>query len=159
WALVRAGGGAIVYAIVMPALNMTPAAWIEGGFQVVFAAGIIVLLYQGIYIRRRILIGVIAVVFAWIGVTATEVVTAVSAGSSSGQIQRWALQDRAFTDEKDGVRLDLPDGWVMLATTNPIVSVPDAKMVATHQRSGCFAALIVVPVAGGEASLDDYLDV
>lgn len=78
WAIIRAVLGAIFFGIAVPAMSKTPALWIEGAFQLLFCGGIVTLLLESLYFRRQFLVGVLAVVFAWVGIAATEIVSLLS---------------------------------------------------------------------------------
>ncbi|MBK8811115.1 MAG: hypothetical protein IPN69_10340 [Acidobacteria bacterium] len=65
---------------------------------------------------------------------------------ANSQIEKYKLEGRDFKDKTTGASVSLPDGWVMIAPSNPIVSTPMARMIAMDDRGERLAMLEVVPV-------------
>jgi hypothetical protein len=158
WGLVRAILGGVVYGVLTPLGAMTPYALILGFFQLVFAAGIAALLAGEAPSKKRVAAGVVAVLLAWSGVITTEFVTGLVQGMNQRRdLAKYEVPGAGFEDTVIGVSVKLPPGWSLLNKENPIVSLPDAEMVAVHNDAGCFAALMVEPASVALDSLDDYL--
>jgi hypothetical protein len=73
-------------------------------------------------------------------------------------IRGWSTPDRRFTDDAQGLTLQLPAGWVILKPGNPVISVPGARVTLAAPRSGGFGFLVTEPAPKGVATADQYLD-
>jgi hypothetical protein len=72
-------------------------------------------------------------------------------------IAEWSAPEREFSDPAAGLRLKVPEGWVVLKPGNPLIDHQDAKLVLGHGDLGAVAA-ILQPQGEGYFSLDNYLD-
>ena len=74
-------------------------------------------------------------------------------------IRAYALPDRSYADELLGLRLDLPEGWIVLRPDSPFFHAPDAKLRLAHPRLRAFGRLHVQAQARGrgDRSLDATL--
>ena len=172
WGLARAvlGGGFFLLGALVSAMSSnlpspgmsefsvtTVVGWIEVVFQLMFCAGIAALLWGDWPSKRRVGIGVAAVLVAWSGIITTSVVAGFVGGFvEQAQLAKYSIASATFEDNRLGVSARLPDGWVQLMKEK-IAPVRDAAMIAVHSRSGCFATLLVEPDLIGGAALDDYL--
>jgi hypothetical protein len=72
-------------------------------------------------------------------------------------IAEWTASEREFSDPAVGLRIKVPEGWVILKAGNPLMSHEDAKVVFGQTSLGAVAA-ILQPKGEGYLSLDNYLD-
>ena len=162
FAMIRAAAGLTL--MVIAALNLqTPSSWVAAVFQIVFLAGMVALLYGTTPSRERIVAGVITVVFAWLGAAGGALVDVYFAPPR--EIPERAAVDKMLKlpggmqidDERDGYKLSLPHGWVLLQDNVARVAAPGATMAASNSEAGCFIALQVEALPSQEFSLDQYL--
>jgi GYF domain 2 len=73
-------------------------------------------------------------------------------------IRSFAQPDRSFADDALGLRVDLPDGWVVLRPDSPFFHAPTAKLRVAHPRLGAFGRLSAQVGPRGSHTLDDALD-
>jgi hypothetical protein len=73
-------------------------------------------------------------------------------------IRSFGTPERSFSDEGLGLRLDLPDGWIVLRPDNPLFHAPDARLRLAHPGQGSFGRLFAEPNPRGSSSLDEMLD-
>jgi hypothetical protein len=119
------------------------------------------LLYGDWPSKRRVAVGVAAVLVAWSGIITSQAVTGFMAGLKQRrefQQMTTAGPGSVFEDTKLGLNLRLPDGWSILSKENALVEIPEATFVAVHEESGCIAALLVEPRIIEPGSLDEYLN-
>jgi hypothetical protein len=162
WGLARAVLGGAYFLVTFSAQAFTTSttimSWIEVVFQLIFCAGIAALLWGDWPSKLRVGVGIGAVLLAWSGIITTEAVTVIVQGVQEQRaFEKYAVEGAVFEDKKLGVCARLPEGWALLTDNNPIVSLPDAKMVVVHKNSGCLAALLVERDPVGSSSSDDYL--
>ena len=69
-----------------------------------------------------------------------------------------ALPDRRFVDAGFGLRLDLPDGWVLLKPDSGLFVAPRARALFAQASLGAFGALSVEAVPPGVMTLDAFID-
>ena len=55
---------------------------------------------------------------------------------AEASIRSFGMPDRRFADEGLGLRLDVPEGWIVLRPDNPLFHAPDARSCASPTR-GC----------------------
>jgi hypothetical protein len=72
-------------------------------------------------------------------------------------IAEWAAPEREYADESAGLRVKLPDDWVILKPGNPLVESASSK-VGLGQRSVGALAVIYEDSVTPFISVDDYLD-
>jgi hypothetical protein len=72
-------------------------------------------------------------------------------------IAEWTAPEREFSDPAAGLRLKVPEGWVVLKPDNPLMNHPGAKIALGHAGVGAVAA-ILQPEGEAYISLDNYLD-
>jgi hypothetical protein len=77
---------------------------------------------------------------------------------AEGEIRTFGLPDRRFADDLLGLRVDVPDGWIVLRPDSPFFHAPTAKLRLAHPRLGAFARLQAQVRARGSRSLDEVLD-
>jgi hypothetical protein len=77
---------------------------------------------------------------------------------AESEIRSFALPDRRFADDLLGLRLDLPEGWIVLRADSPFFHAPTAKVRLAHPRLGIFGRLQSQIRSGGNHSLDAALD-
>jgi hypothetical protein len=159
WALLRAMGCVVIFALVIPYTDQVEASWTTSILQVGFAIGLMILLLGERTAGWRVAIGIAVVMLSFIGVVGVVVVRTLKTASASfgKEFQGYMSSDRAFVDDKEGVRLDLPVGWVLLGRSNPLVSAMHAKAVAYHPQSGSYAAVFIEPTTAHSYDLDSYL--
>jgi hypothetical protein len=158
WGLGRAAIGGAFLLISGIASGPSLAQGISLGFQVLMCAGLVALLTGESPSRIRVGAGVAAVLIAWSGIITTESLAGFKrAVNEQREFAGYTIPAADFTDDKLGVSVTLPQGWALLAEDNPYVRLPDAAMIAVHDRSGCIAALLVEPDLVQTESVDGYL--
>ena len=173
WGVARAvlGGGFLVFTTIAVTLNAgsappsfsevstdTVTGWFSILFQLVFCVGIASLLWGDWPSKLRVGIGVASVLIAWSGIITTTAVSGFVANyNERAKLREYSIAASTFEDDGLGVSTKLPAGWILLRKDNPLVSLPDASMIAFHSDSGCFAALVVEPDVLGVVSSDSYL--
>ncbi len=65
---------------------------------------------------------------------------------TSPEVAKYKIDGTEFKDKTTGASVSIPEGWVMLATSNPMINTPYARMVATDTEGARIAMLEVVPV-------------
>jgi hypothetical protein len=144
-ALVRVGFGGLLGLLVM-LVGLDQLTRLLGLFEIVYASSFFVLLV-GRASTVRVVAGVMAFVISICSIVGVLVLIGLSGLSDEAmakhQIFKYALPDRAFIDGRSGARVDLPDGWVMLPSDNPILRHSDAEMIFAHPDSGSFATLVI----------------
>jgi hypothetical protein len=73
-------------------------------------------------------------------------------------IRAYALPDRNYSDELLGLRLDVPEGWIVLRPDSPFFHAPSAKLRLAHPRVRAFGRLQAQPRGRRGRSLDASLD-
>jgi hypothetical protein len=74
-------------------------------------------------------------------------------------VRSWSSPERRFTDDANGLSLDLPDGWVALRPGNPLVPAPEGALVTIAQpRLHGYGYVVAEPAPWGVATPDHYLD-
>jgi hypothetical protein len=75
------------------------------------------------------------------------------------QVREWATPDRRFTDDALGVSFQVPPGWQILKSNNPLVAAPpEVQLTLAQPRLGGFAFFLAESSPSGVASLDQYLN-
>jgi GYF domain 2 len=74
------------------------------------------------------------------------------------EIRSFGLPERRFADDPLGLRLELPDGWIVLRPDSPFFHAPTAKLRLAHPGLGAFGRLQAQVRARGRHSLDEALD-
>ncbi len=69
-----------------------------------------------------------------------------------------ALPERRFADEGFGLKLDLPDGWVLLKPDSGLFVAPQARARFAQASVGALGALSVEALPPGVMTLDAFLD-
>jgi hypothetical protein len=62
------------------------------------------------------------------------------------EIEKYKIDGNEFRDKTTGATVSIPEGWVMLSTSNPIVNTPTARMIAVDREGERISMLEVVPV-------------
>ena len=173
WGLVRAVLGGAFYLlgalastlqtnVPAPAISAVSVATVSGlievVFQLLFCAGIAALLWGDWPSKRRVGIGIAAVLVAWSGIITTSFLTGFVVGfKQKMEFAKYSVPSATFDDDRLGVSARMPEGWALLTKDNLIVSVPGAAMIAVHNGTGCFAALLVERDTFTGTSPDGYL--
>jgi hypothetical protein len=76
---------------------------------------------------------------------------------AEAEIRSFGLPDRRFADDLLGLRLDVPEGWIVLRPDSPFFHAPTAKLRLAHPRLGAFGRLQAQVRAHDSPSLDDAL--
>lgn len=75
------------------------------------------------------------------------------------QVREWTAPERRFSDDSLGLTLDVPRGWVVLKSGNPLVTAPpEARVSLAHPRSHGLGFLAAESSPPAIASVDQYLD-
>ena len=157
WALLRAVGCAVIFGVVFPISNPSSGSWTFAIFPVGLAIALVILVFGEHSSTLRVVAGVTIVLLSFVSMVGIVIFKAVkSLGLPGTAYSRYALMERRFTDERSGVVLDLPVGWVLLSRDNPVLPASRAQAVVYHARSGSFAAIIIEPKI--TPSLDSYVD-
>jgi hypothetical protein len=77
-----------------------------------------------------------------------------------------ALPSRDFRDTRSGVKINLPEGWLLLPTDTQLVTVPGAKAIFAHPETSQIVVLLSQNVSNSAlgrveqstSTLDRYLD-
>jgi GYF domain 2 len=77
---------------------------------------------------------------------------------AEADIRNFGLPDRRFADDLLGLRLDLPEGWIVLRPDSPFFHAPTAKLRLAHPRLGAFGRLQAQVGTRGDHTLDAALD-
>ena len=169
FAMYRLAIGLVVVVVLYTIFLPGPIAYFIIGSQLIFMAGFVILLFGEYISVVRTILGAGVVALAWITVfggsfliTKVPVLRrATEAAAFRNNVQRYALSAHRFNDPYiNHVLVDLPDGWLQLKPDNPVIPIPQARMVAVHLDSGCNASLVVSyysPVTK-IVSIDDLLD-
>jgi GYF domain 2 len=107
-----------------------------------------------IVVPVAILAGLVGAAFLWW--TAGQ--PARDRQSAEAEIRRFGLPDRRFADDVLGLRLDVPEGWIVVRPDSPFFHVPTAKLRLAHPRLRAFARLHAEVRAGAAHDLDRALD-
>lgn len=130
-----------------------------GCFNILWCVGFLILLLGVGASQRRRKIGAGMIVTAQLTILAVSLLsTVLPEYRMRATIRNYSLLDGAVSDEKLGYAIQVPTGWTVLRKDNPIVQLPDAKMIAVNVRSGAFAAFLAEPALAGIRSADQYLD-
>lgn len=65
---------------------------------------------------------------------------------TSPEVAKYRIDGMEFKDKTTGASVSIPEGWVMLSPSNPMINTPYARMVATDTEGARIAMLEVVPV-------------
>jgi hypothetical protein len=108
----------------------------------------------------RIVAPLLAVVAVLGGVAAWWKLTEPSRNRRHAEatIRRYGTSERSFSDDAVGLRVDVPEGWVVLRPDNPFFHAPAARLRLAHPRSGTFARLSTEVQRDGMSPLDAGLD-
>jgi hypothetical protein len=80
------------------------------------------------------------------------------ASEAEARLSQWVLAERRFSDDGIGVKVEAPEGWVLLKPGNPVVPAPaDARQTFALPRHGGAAYLVSEPAPRGVATVDQYL--
>jgi hypothetical protein len=77
---------------------------------------------------------------------------------AEAEIQSYGTAERVFADDALGVRVELPQGFIVLRPDNPFFHAPDARLRLAHPVLRAFAQLSVQRKAGASSPLDAGLD-
>jgi hypothetical protein len=77
---------------------------------------------------------------------------------AEAEVLSYAAPERGLTDEALGLRVDVPEGWVVLRPDHPFFHAPEARLRLAHPTLRAFARLGVLRRLAGPTSLDAALD-
>jgi hypothetical protein len=155
FACVRAGLGLLLgFGYAVEGRSGTYYGWLNA----LWCIGFLVLLCGKATSRRRI-IGTTLVAGGQVAVFAYLLVgTILPEYRVRWQIQAYSELTSKVADENLGYTVNIPSGWTVLKKDNPILKLPDAKVVAVNVRNGAFVAFLAEPAFADLRSPDDYLD-
>jgi hypothetical protein len=108
----------------------------------------------------RIIAPLLAVVAVLGGVAAWWKLTQASRDRRRAEavIRSYGTTEKSFSDDALGLRVEVPEGWVVLRPDNPFFHAPEARLRLAHPRLGAFARLSAEVRPAGRSSLDAGLD-
>lgn len=128
-------------------------------FLLLPVAGIVGLLQRGEMAVRRVAICTATVLLSWIAGLAGEVfLLRIPKRDARRAIEEWAVLDREYRNDALGVRIALPNGWVLLKKGSPVAESSAAEATLAHTAAGAFAELTAVEGTTVGNSLNQYLD-
>jgi hypothetical protein len=77
---------------------------------------------------------------------------------AEANVRRYGMPDRSYADEGLGLRMDVPEGWIVLRPDNPLFHAPDARLRLAQPAHMTFARLFADASPRGKGSLDEALD-
>lgn len=77
---------------------------------------------------------------------------------AEANVRRYGTADRSYADEGLGLRLDVPEGWIVLRADNPLFHAPDARLRLAQPAHMSFARLFADASPRSKSSLDEALD-
>jgi hypothetical protein len=166
-AMIRAAIG-LPFVIWWAALEQNPSSWIVVVFQIVFLAGMLLLLYGKPPSRERVFAGVVTVVLSWFGSAGAVLVDryfgyddypppAEASNFEASEHPRYA-GGMKIDDQLLGYQLDLPYEWSVIENMGEPWQ-RDAEVLAMNYEDGCWMSLHVEVIPSGISSLDHYLNV
>ena len=164
WTIGRALLGALVFGLVIPLTERhgRPLWWATSILALLLCAGFVILLYAPPPKPWRIWLGGSATLFALgMAMLLPFVGTSVSAIANKNLVAESILPGNQFVDNDKRIRLDLPEGWVIVRNDNNYFPVPTASVIVFHPASGTFTALItesIIVNTLGPDPLDRYLE-
>jgi hypothetical protein len=169
FAMYRLAVGLVLVALLYPLFFPGPIAYFVIGSQIIFLAGFVILLFGEYISIMRTIFGAGVVAFAWVTIFGGSVLVtkvpvlrrATEASAFRNNVRHYALATKRFDDPLiRHVLVDLPDGWLLLRPDNPVLPIPQARMIAVHLDSGCNTSLIIEYYSSVTkiVSIDDYLD-
>lgn len=160
WVLVRAYFGFLIFGLVVPYLDFRGGDYVTAILSFIAAVFYFVSLTIVLHGKtnptpHRVMIGVgtFAVYFLFIvGLIGFSLVAAVApnlgnfAAADTAALEQYKIEGTDFQDPQSGARIRLPEGWMMLDLKNPIISSPDARMIAVDRPAQSLTMLEIVPV-------------
>lgn len=130
-----------------------------GWFNTVWCIGFLVLLWGEKARPRRRIVGTTLVTGGQVAILAVSLfATIIPEYRLRSAIQSYSIPTTTVSDHDLGYTINVPSGWTVLKKDNPILNLPDAKMIAVNVRSGAFVAFLAEPASAGLRSPDNYLD-
>jgi hypothetical protein len=156
--------GIAFYCIFIPLSERTATGYIGAGITLIESLAILALLAGPPPSRLRIRLSIAALVLVVVSPFLVPIISALVAGQEQiRKIRSAALPNREFADDKSGVKLVLPEGWVMLPKDNPYFNPPGANVILANPETDIFAALLIEPISvrllpGGSTPTDRYFN-
>jgi hypothetical protein len=130
-----------------------------GWFNAVWCIGFLVLLWGKNASSRRRIVGTMLVAGAqFVMVTHSLFATIIPEYRLRSAIRSYSLPTKTVSDQDLGYAITIPNGWTVLKKDNPILNLPDAKMIAVNVGGGVFLAFLAELPTAGLRSPDNYLD-
>ena len=129
-----------------------------GWFNAVWCIGFLVLLWGKKASSRRRIVGTTLVAGGQVVLLAVSLFAIVPEYRLRSTIQSYSLPTKTVSDQDLGYAITIPSGWTVLKKDNPILNLPDAKMIAVNVRNGMFVAFLAELSTAGLRSPDNYLD-
>jgi hypothetical protein len=135
-----------------------PSSPYQGWFNAVWCIGFLVLLWGKKASSRRRIVGTTLVAGGQVAILALSIFTIIPEYRLRSTIKAYSLPTKTVSDQDLGYAITIPSGWTVLKKDNPILNLPDAKMIAVNVRNGVFAAFLAELPTAGLRSPDNYLD-
>jgi hypothetical protein len=104
-----------------------------------------------------VVVGVLALV-AGVGYFMPEIKSLLGMTEDSQSIRAQASPERRFSEDAQGVVLDVPAGWLLLKPEQDLVPrPPEAQAALGHEADGALGYLTVESPSRGYVTLDDFL--
>jgi len=129
-----------------------------GWFNALWCIGFLVLLWGKKASSRRRIAGTTLVAGGQVALLAVSLFAIIPEYRLRSAIQSYSLPTKTVSDQDLGYAITIPSGWTVLKKDNPILNLPDAKMIAVNVRSGEFVAFLAELPTAGLRSPDNYLD-
>jgi len=129
-----------------------------GWFNAVWCIGFLVLLWGKKASSRRRIVGTTLVAGGQVVLLAVSLFAIIPEYRLRSTIQSYSVPTKTVSDQDLGYVITIPSGWTVLKKDNPILNLPDAKMIAVNVRSGVFVAFLAELPTAGLRSPDNYLD-
>jgi hypothetical protein len=131
----------------------------QGWFNALWCIGFLVLLWGKKTNSRRRIVGAGLVAGGQFAILAFSLFTVmIPVYRLRSTIQSYSIPTKTVSDGDLGYSITIPIGWTVIKRDNPILNLPDAKMIAVNLRSGVFAAFLAELPTAGLRSPDNYLD-
>lgn len=162
WVLVRAYFGFLIFGLVVPFIDFRGGDYVTAILSFIAAVFYFVSLTVVLHGKanptpHRVMIGVgtFAVYFLFVvGLIGFSLAAAVApelgnfGSPDTAALDQYKIEGANFQDRQSGARISLPEGWTMLDVNNPMVSSPEARMIAVDGSARKLTMLEVVPVPG-----------
>jgi hypothetical protein len=168
--LMRGGDGWRAFACLRAGLGLPLAYYFVGGtegrsstyyglFDAIWCIGFLVLLWGKTASSRRRIVGTSLVAGSQVAVLAVSLFTVIiPTYRFRSTVRSYSLPTKTVSDQDFGYAITIPIEWTVLKRDNPILNLPDAKMIAVNVRSGAVVAFLSEFASAGLRSPDNYLD-